>query len=76
MPKRLISSSELDNIEGLVEHHRKLQERLEALEANAAHFDTPVQGTLELAQKANDLRRDLVTLLEEVVVRIKGQERV
>jgi cell division septum initiation protein DivIVA len=44
MAKRLISFRELDDIEGLVEHHRKLQERLEALEADAAQFDTPVQG--------------------------------
>lgn len=48
MAKRLISLSELDEIEGLVEHHRKLQERLEALEGDAAQFDTLVQGALEL----------------------------
>lgn len=29
MARRLISFGELDEIEGLVEHHRKLQERLE-----------------------------------------------
>jgi hypothetical protein len=36
MAKRLINLRELDDIEGLVEHHRKVQERFEALEADAA----------------------------------------
>jgi cell division septum initiation protein DivIVA len=71
MAKRLISFRELDDIEGLVEHHRKLQERLEALEADAAQFDTPVQGTLELSRRADELRRELVTLLERIVARVK-----
>ncbi len=71
MAKRLISLRELDDIEGLVEHHRKVQERLEALEADAAQFDAPVQGTLELVQKANYLKRELVMLLERIVGRIK-----
>ncbi len=44
MAKRLISFEELDEIEGLVEYHRKVQERIEALEIQAAQFDTPVQG--------------------------------
>ncbi len=48
MAKRLISLSELDEIEGLVEHHRKVQERIEAAEADAVQFHIPVQGTLEL----------------------------
>lgn len=56
MAKRLISLHELDDIEGLVEHHRTVQERIEATEADAAQFDTPVQGTLELGQKANRLK--------------------
>jgi cell division septum initiation protein DivIVA len=71
MAKRLISLRELDDIEGLVEHHRKVQERIEALEADAAQFDTPVQGTLELVQKANSLKWDLATLLESIVARVK-----
>jgi len=71
MAKRLISSNELDEIEGLVEHHRKVQERIEAFEADAAQFDTPVQGTLELGQKANSLKRELVTLLERILARVK-----
>jgi uncharacterized protein YigA (DUF484 family) len=71
MAKRLVSLSELDDIEGLVEHHRKVQERLEALEADAAQFDTLVQGTLELVQKANRLKRELVVLLEGIAARIK-----
>ncbi len=71
MARRLISLRELDEIEGLVEHHRKLQERLEALEADAAQFDTPVQGTLELSRKAERLKRELATLLEGIVARIK-----
>lgn len=71
MAKRLISFRELDEIEGLIEHHRKLQERIEALEADAAQFDTPVQGTLELGQKANRLKHELVVLLESIAARIK-----
>jgi cell division septum initiation protein DivIVA len=69
--KRLISLRELDDIEGLVEHHRKLQERIEALEADAAQFDIPVQNTLELVQKANRLKRELVVLVEGIAARIK-----
>ena len=38
MARRLISLRELDEIEGLVEHHRKVQERIEAAEADAAQF--------------------------------------
>ena len=71
MAKRLISMRELDEIEGLVEHHRQLQERIEAMEADAAQFDTPVQGTLELSRKANGLRSDLVMLLEQLMTRVK-----
>jgi cell division septum initiation protein DivIVA len=71
MAKRLIRLRELGDIEGLVEHHRKVQERIEALEANAAQFDTPVQGTLELSRKADDLKRELVALLEKIPVRVR-----
>lgn len=71
MAKRLIRLQELDEIEGLVEHHRKVQERIEALEAEAAQFDTPLQTTLELGQKANRLKTELVTLLEGIVARVK-----
>jgi cell division septum initiation protein DivIVA len=71
MAKRLISLRELDDIEGLVEHHRKVQERLESLEADAAQFDIPVQGTLELVQKVNRLKHELVVLLEGIAARIK-----
>ncbi len=71
MAKRLISLRELDEIEGLIEHHRKLQERIEVLEADAAQFDVPAQGTLELAQKANELKRDLVALLAGILARVR-----
>ena len=71
MAERLISLMELDDIEGLVEHHRKVQERIESAEADAEQFDTPVQGTLELLQKANRLKRELVVLLEGIAARIK-----
>jgi hypothetical protein len=73
MARRLISFRELDEIEGLVEHHRKLQERLEAAEADAAQFDTPLQGTLELSRKADELRRELAALLERVLVRVRRE---
>lgn len=71
MAKRLISVRELDDIEGLVEHRRKVQERIKAIEADAAQFDTPVQGTLELVEKVNSLKRELVTLLESIMARVK-----
>jgi hypothetical protein len=73
MARRLISFRELDEIEGLVEHHRKLQERLEAAEADAAQFDTPLQGTLELSRKADELRRELAALLERVLARVRRE---
>ena len=71
MAIRLIRLSELDDIEGLVEHHRKLQECIESAEADAAQFDTAAQGVLELVQKANRLKRELVVLLEGIAARIK-----
>lgn len=73
MARRLISFRELDEIEGLVEYHRTLQERLEAAEDDAAQFDTPVQGTLELSRKADELRRELAALLEQVLARVKRE---
>lgn len=69
MAKRLISFNELDDIEGLVEHYRKVQERIKAVEADAAQYDTPVQGTLELSRKANDLKRNFITLLGRILAR-------
>ena len=72
MAKRLISFGELDDIEGLIEHHRKLQERIEALEADAAQFDIPAQGALELARKANGVRGELALVLEGLLARVKG----
>jgi len=71
MARRLINLRVFDEIEGLVEYLRKLQERLEVLEADAAEFDTPVQRALELS-KANGLKHDLVVLLERLVARVKG----
>ena len=72
MAKRLISFGELDKLEGLVEHCRQLQERLEDLEADAAEFDSSAQGTLELSLKAAGLKRELITLPERLRTRIEG----
>lgn len=71
MARRLISLAELDEIEGLVERHRKLQERIEVLETDAAQFDTTAQGVLEMGQKADELKRGLATLLEQLLARVK-----
>jgi hypothetical protein len=49
MAKRLISLRELDDIEGLVEHHRKVQERIEA---DAAWFGMLAQDNLKVVGKA------------------------
>lgn len=72
MAKRLISFDELDKLEGLVEHYRQLQERLEIFEANAAEFDSSAQGTLELSRKADGLKRELIALLEQLRSRIES----
>jgi cell division septum initiation protein DivIVA len=72
MARRLISLRELDDIEGLIEHHLKLQERIEALEAEAAQFDVPAQDALELSRKANSLKKDLAATLERLLARIRG----
>lgn len=72
MARRLISLAELDEIEGLVERHRKLQERIEHLEIDAAQFDTTPQGVLELGRKADELRRELAGLLERMLARVKA----
>ncbi|CAA9584276.1 MAG: hypothetical protein AVDCRST_MAG86-3263 [uncultured Truepera sp.] len=70
MAKRLISLRELDGIEGLIEHHLKLQERIEALDAEAAQFDVPAQDALELSYKANRLKNDLAATLEHLLARV------
>lgn len=72
MSRRLISLGELDRIEGLVEYHRQLQERLEILEAAAAEFDTSAQGALELSRKADGPKRELIALLEQLRSRIES----
>lgn len=72
MARRLISLRELDEIEGLVEHHRQLQERLETLEADAAQFDMPVQGTLELSRRAERIKHELVALLGQIATRVRS----
>ena len=69
--KRLISFDELDKLEGLVEHYRQLQERLEILGADAAEFDGSAQGSPELSCKADGLKYELVALLEQLRTRIK-----
>ncbi len=76
MAKRLLSFSELDRLEGLVEHHRQLQERLEVLEADSAEFDTSAQETLELSNKANGLKRELAAVLEQLHRRVEGSSSV
>jgi len=57
MTRRLISLREFAELEGLVKRHRSLLERLELLEADAAAFDVPAQGALELSRKADTVRR-------------------
>ncbi len=71
MAERLIGFDELDRLEGLVEHHRQLQERLEVLEADVAEFDTSAQEILELSNKANGLKRELAAMLEKLYQRIE-----
>ena len=71
MAKRLSSFNELDKLEGLVEHCRQLQERLEILGADAAEFDSSAQSSLELSRKADGLKYELVALLEQLRTRIK-----
>jgi len=70
--KRLISFEELDRIEGLVEAHRQIRERLGTLEADAAEFDGPMQSALELSRKADGLKSELVAMLEQLRTRIVG----
>ena len=72
MAKRLISFRELDDVEGLIEHHLKLQERIEALEAEAAQFDVSAQDVLELSRKANGLKNNLAATLERLLARVRG----
>ena len=72
MAKRLISFNELGKLEGLVGHHRKLQERLEIRGADAAEFDSSAQGSPELGRKADGLKYELVALLEQLRLRIES----
>lgn len=71
MAKRLITLRELDELEGLVARHRALTERLEGLERDAATFDTPPQGVLELSRRANAVRRELAEVLGGLLERVK-----
>ena len=71
MAKRLSSFNALAKLEGLVEHYRQLQERLEILGTDAAEFDGSAQGSLELSRKADGLKYELVALLEQLRTRIK-----
>lgn len=71
MARRLISIEELDQLEGLVEQHRRLQERLEGLERQAAQYDAVDPGALELNRKADGLQRELAGLLERLLARVK-----
>lgn len=70
MARRLISIDELDLLEGLVEEHRRLQERLEALERQAAQYDAVDPSALELSRRADALRRELAGLLGGLLVRV------
>lgn len=72
MAKRLISLREFDELEGLVERHRGLLERLEQLERDAAAFDTPAQDVLALSRKADAVRRELADVLELLLERARG----
>ncbi len=71
MAGRLITVREFDELEGLVARHRALAERLEQLERDAAAFDTPAQGVLELSRRADAVRRELVEVLERLLGRVK-----
>ena len=61
----------IDELEGLVARHRGLTERLEQLERDAAAFDTPAQGVLELSRKADAARLELAEVLERLLARVK-----
>lgn len=69
--ERLITAREFDELEGLVARHRGLAERLEQLERDAAAFDTPAQGVLELSRKADAARLELAEVLERLLARVK-----
>ena len=69
--ERLVTLRELDELEGLVARHRELTERLEQLERDAAAFDTPAQGVLELSQKTDTVRRELAEVLGGLLERVR-----
>ena len=68
---RLITLREPDELEGLVARHRALTERLEQLERDAAAFDIPAQGVLELSRKADAARRELADVLGRLLERVR-----
>lgn len=71
MAGRLITVREFDELEGLVARHRALAKRLEQLECDAAAFDTPAQGVLELSRRADATRLELAGALERLLLRVK-----
>ena len=72
MAKRLIGLREMDALEGLVERHYLLQERLEGLEAEAAAYDLTPSGVAELSGSLEQVRLELKGLLEGIVLRLEG----
>ena len=72
MARRLISLEELDRLEGLLEQHRLLHERMETLERQAAQFDVMDPGVHELERRSQGLKRELTRLLEQLLDRVKS----
>lgn len=72
MARRLIGLREMDALEGLVERHYRLQERLEELEAQAATFDLIPPGVAELSESLKGVKLELTDLLEGIVRRLES----
>ena len=71
MARRLISLEELDRLEGLIELHRLLQERMETLERQAAQFDAMDPGVHEIERRSQGLKRELTRLLEQLLDQVQ-----
>lgn len=71
MAERLVRFKKFNRNNGLVGHHHRVQGRIAVFKADASQFGTPAPATLELGQKANRLKAELVALLEGIVARVK-----
>lgn len=70
MPGPLLSLEDLDDLEGLVQQHSQLVNRVERLKETSAQYDTTPAELPELEAKARILQGQLVRKLKAWLLRL------